>query len=400
VRPIIINYFFSFSKKICVHISPNGENNKWRGLPTTLINSIEKMMNSFWWGHGRTSQRGIHWMSWEKLSAPKIHEGMGFKDLSVFNFAMLGKQGWKFVAEADSLVTRIFKARYFPNDTFLTAKIGHNPSYVWRSIMGARFIVRGGAKWSIGSGASIPILNEPWLTNGECIRSDIPGAHFVSNLNINSLMNLHDKSWHEHAVRQVFSVDIAEKILHTPLIPQVDGDRIIWKAERNGRYSVRSAYMLCVSELVDSSYLWRPGYWTGIWNLKVPPKVKNLLWRIYRGCLPTRVRLLDKGVNCPTNCASCDSTHEDLAHVFFACPFATQVWNRTGLWGSIQYALSTTSSATYAIFSILQELSVDLLQRFATVLWSIWKHRNLKVWDDVTETSALVVERARTMVVD
>jgi len=169
-------------------------------LPTTLINSIEKMMNSFWWGHGRTSQRGIHWMSWEKLSAPKIHGGMGFKDLSVFNLAMLGKQGWKFITEADSLVTRIFKARYFPNGTFLTAKIGHNPSYVWQSIMGARFIVRGGAKWSIGSGASIPILNEPWLTNGECIRSDIPGAHFVSNLNINSLMNLHDKSGHEHAV--------------------------------------------------------------------------------------------------------------------------------------------------------------------------------------------------------
>ena len=169
-------------------------------LPTTLINSIEKMMNSFWWGHGRTSQRGIHWMSWEKLSAPKIHGGMGFKDLSVFNLAMLGKQGWKFITEADSLVTRIFKARYFPNGTFLTAKIGHNPSYVWQSIMGARFIVRGGAKWSIGSGASIPILNEPWLTNGECIRSDIPGAHFVSSLNINSLMNLHDKSGHEHAV--------------------------------------------------------------------------------------------------------------------------------------------------------------------------------------------------------
>ena len=89
-----------------------------------------------------------------------------------------------------------------------------------------------------------------------------------------------------------------------------------------------------------------------------------------------------------------------MAHVFFACPFATQVWNRTGLWGSIQHALSTTSSATNAIFSILQVLFVDLLQRFATVLWSIWKHRNLKVWDDVTETSASVVEGARTMVVD
>jgi len=84
--------------------------------------------------------------------------------------------------------------------------------------MRARFIVRGGAKWSIGSGASIPILNEPWLPNGECIRSDIPGANFVTNFNINSLMSLHDKSWNEHTVRQVFSVDLANKILHTPQI--------------------------------------------------------------------------------------------------------------------------------------------------------------------------------------
>jgi len=247
------------------------------------------VMYYFWWGHGRTSQWGIHWMSWEKLSAPKIHGGMGCKDLSTFNLAMLGKQGWKFITEPDSLVTHIFKAHYFPTGTFLTAQIGHNPSYVWQSIMRARFIVRGGAKWSIGSGASILIINEPWLPNGECICSDIPGAHSVSNFTINSLMNLHDKSWNKHTVRQVFSVDIADKILLTPLIPQVDVDRVIWKAEQNRRYFVCSGYMLCVLELVDSSYLWRPGYWTGIWNLKVPPKVKNLILRIYRGCLPTRV---------------------------------------------------------------------------------------------------------------
>jgi len=49
------------------------------------------MMNSFWWGHGKTTQRGIHWMNWEKLSAQKMHGGMGFKDLSAFNLAMLGK---------------------------------------------------------------------------------------------------------------------------------------------------------------------------------------------------------------------------------------------------------------------------------------------------------------------
>ena len=194
-------------------------------------------------------------MNWEKLSAPKIHGGMGFKDLTAFNLAMLGKQGWKFITEPDSLVACIYKARYFPSHSYLMAQIWHNPSYVCHNILNVRFIVRGGARWGIGSGASISILNEPWLSNGESIPRDIQGAHFVQNFTINNLMNLYDKRWNEQVVRQVFSTDIADKILHTPLISQVDEDKIIWKAERNGRYSMHSAYRLCVSELVDSSHL-------------------------------------------------------------------------------------------------------------------------------------------------
>jgi len=73
-------------------------------------------------------------------------------------------------------------------------------------------------------------------------------------------VNLYDKSWNEYMVRQVFSADIANQILHTPLISQVQEDKILWKAKKNGRYSVRSACKLCVSELIDSSCNWRPRY--------------------------------------------------------------------------------------------------------------------------------------------
>lgn len=70
------------------------------------------------------------------------------------------------------------------------------------------------------------------------------------------------------------------------------------------------------------------------------------------------------------------------------------------MWDTIQHVLSATGSATSAIFSLLETLSAALCQRLASVLWSIWKHRNLRVWDDVTESSAAVVDRAHNLVVD
>lgn len=369
-------------------------------LPSNIISTIEKMMNAFWWGHGGSNNRGIHWLSWEKFSMHKTNGGMGFKDLTAFNLAMLGKQAWKFMTEPHTLASRIFKARYFPNNTFLTASLGHNPSYAWRSILKARFIVRGGSRWCIGSGRSIPIIDEPWLGNGAKLDINIANAHLLRNFGVDSLIHTHSKTWNVEVIHQVFDDASAAAILQTPLIEQVTEDALIWKVERNGLYSVKSAYRLCVEELIDTVHLRKAGYWSGIWKLKVPPKIKNLIWRMCRGCLPTRVRLQDKGVQCPMNCVVCDGPSEDLHHVFFDCSFAVQVWIRAGMWEKIQQACTNSNCATDLIFLLVQELSRDASQHFAALLWSMWKHRNLKLWQDVSETVAQVVDRAVHLVED
>jgi len=86
-------------------------------LPDSVCQSIERAMNRYWWGTG--SERGIHWMAWDRMCAPKKFGGLGFKDLKAFNLAMLGKQAWPFLISPHSLVARIYKARYFPKSSFI-----------------------------------------------------------------------------------------------------------------------------------------------------------------------------------------------------------------------------------------------------------------------------------------
>ncbi|CAJ2649711.1 unnamed protein product [Trifolium pratense] len=263
-------------------------------IPGSLIDAIEKMMNSFWWGHGGSNNKGIHWLAWDKLSVHKNKGGMGFKDLTAFNIAMLGKQGWKFQSSPNSLVSRLFKARYFPHSNFLASSLGHNPSYVWRSISSAKFLVRAGARWCIGSGENISILGEPWIQGGTLISASNPSVMHLQNIKVKHLISNTTKEWDSHVINNIFDQGTADAILRTPLFQQVTSDKLVWKAEKKGNYTVKSAYRLCVEELLDTSHLSRPGFWSGIWRLKVPPKVKNLLWRICRGCFPTRARLRDK----------------------------------------------------------------------------------------------------------
>ena len=106
-------------------------------IPANIIHSIESMLANFWWG-GQGNNQKIHWCSWPKLNQPKKEGGMGFRNLSAFNEAMLAKQGWRLVIDNSSLLARSMKARYYSNSDFLATTLHGNPSFSWRSIVGAR----------------------------------------------------------------------------------------------------------------------------------------------------------------------------------------------------------------------------------------------------------------------
>ena len=120
-------------------------------FPSSFCDEIRSLIAQFWWGQ-KNGERKIHWVAWKKLCRSKGEGGLGFRDMKMFNWALLGKQAWRLVTHYGSLIEQILKAKYYPYSSFMTAELGSNPSYTWRGIWEARWVLRRGVRWRVGDG--------------------------------------------------------------------------------------------------------------------------------------------------------------------------------------------------------------------------------------------------------
>ena len=92
-------------------------------LPKGLCEQINATVRKFWWGC-KAGERKTCWVSWSEMTKPRYMGGLGFRDVELFNLALLARQAWRILQSPESLSSRILKARYFPNKDFLSAELG------------------------------------------------------------------------------------------------------------------------------------------------------------------------------------------------------------------------------------------------------------------------------------
>ena len=131
-------------------------------LPDSLCQQIESMISRFFW-KGDASKKGIHWLSWKKLCKSKPEGGLGFRDFSAFNRALVAKNWWRLLKCPNSMLGRVFRAVYYPEGNILTSKLGYRPSYAWTSISKSKKMFQEGGRWKVGNGAMINIWNDKWI---------------------------------------------------------------------------------------------------------------------------------------------------------------------------------------------------------------------------------------------
>jgi hypothetical protein len=83
-------------------------------------------------GGGKNGERKVAWVPWNSMTMPKYRDGLGFKDIEIFNLSILARQVWRIVNDQEALTSRILKVLYYPNSDILNADLGSSPSQIWQ----------------------------------------------------------------------------------------------------------------------------------------------------------------------------------------------------------------------------------------------------------------------------
>ena len=354
-------------------------------IPVVVCESQRKAIANFWWGT-EGGRKKMHWRSWEWFSTPKSLGGMGFRDLTLFNQAMLGRQCWRLLTDPSSLCARVLKGRYFPDGDFWDAPQPRASSYTWRSICFGMKLVKEGILWKVGNGRKIKMLTDNWIPNFK------PGsfrllAPVPAGATVDFLLSDDDHcSWNTDTVHSIFEEEVANQILQIPISRRVSEDFMSWPFTRFGEYSVASAYNLARTEKFYMDRSKQGGgsssttadecvFWKKLWAIKAPGKMKTNLWRMAHDCLPSEVQLCKRHITTSAACTYCNRD-ESIEHAVLFCPFACEVWREIKLVYNLHLLRRFFTCPKAWLYDFMLN-STDKEKMILTVtVWHIWTTRN------------------------
>ena len=364
-------------------------------LPKSILNDIEKVCRNFFWGQ-KGEERKMSWVAWEKMYGAKKDGGMGFRNMQIFNKAMLAKQAWRVMNRSDTLMARVLKGKYYPKCSFWEAKASSNMSYTWRSILGAREVIEMGARRIIGNGATINIWKDPWvmtLPKG-CVAS-LPSADEGCPQVVRELWQ--NREWNMGLLGSLFSHDeiAAIRRLQVPMFDSVD--KWAWQHSKDGEFTVRSAYYMLLKEEKDnqaaSSRRRDTFEWKRIWEAKLPPKIKHFAWRAVNEGLAVSTQLVKRGVDMETRCKMCGEKEESVLHALVTCAEAKRAWYLSPL--RLEFVGDESRSFMAWCNSLHEKVrDMDWWTIFWSICWGLWLRRNGWVCESKQKRIEEVIQRA------
>ncbi|KAL0008579.1 hypothetical protein SO802_010081 [Lithocarpus litseifolius] len=258
-----------------------------------------------------------------------------------------------------------------------------NGSFAWKSILKGRDVISKGVQWRVGNGAMIRIYHDSWLPDPYNKRVVSPRDFLGNKALVFVLIDKEHRCWLPEAIDNIFLPHEATAIKSIPLSLRECEDKMFWPHFPDGNFSVRSAYRILMEEELKESP--SPSdlsptkrIWKGIWSLRVPNRVKTLLWRAGTDSLPSKANLLKRRVLTDDLCPSCNLKSETSFHALWSCTELSSFWETKFAW------LINLSKDCNSFVEVIQlcQANDDLFELFAMTVSLLWTHRNhLRVGD-------------------
>ncbi|KAL6961204.1 hypothetical protein U1Q18_052490 [Sarracenia purpurea var. burkii] len=283
----------------------------------------------------------------------------------------------------------------------MEAKLGYQPYFVWRSLLLGREILERGMIWRVAKGDNIKIYSDRWIPRQKSLKIFSPPILGREKLVKELLQD--DLQWDERKIRENFLLEDADAILALPICANERNDQLIWFHTKDGKYTVKTGYWLA-REMEEENSNRRIDYgqssqqtgnwWTGLWNLVIPPKIKIFLWRAYKNALPTSARLSSKNIPMQPTCRRCGDAEETIEHLLMSCKKTVELWTKANLRCLLKLRRGMFHNWTREII-----LTKDMKTSgwFAIIAWTIWNERNSFVFTGKSTLVESAITRAKDL---
>ena len=211
-----------------------------------ICQKLTSTIARFWWSSGE--KKGLHWYSWDRVSVPKREGGLGFKDLEVFNQALLSKQVWRIMQYPNCLMARMLRARYFSDGDIIKATLKKKASYAWKSILYGRDLITKGLRYIVGNGDLVNMWTDPWITDpwipDHPPRPPRARDILVDGEKVKEYLDVNRGRWNEQKLREMVVDEDVDRILAIRISPVATQDLLGWHYNEDGLYTVKSGYWL------------------------------------------------------------------------------------------------------------------------------------------------------------
>lgn len=197
--------------------------------------------------------------------------------------------------------------------------------------MATQGVVRKGIRWQVGDGANIRVWCDRWvprLSTYMVVSLEMPSTQVAL---LKDLINKDSFECDVELVNRCFNAKDASAILGIPLSLFGKRNRLIWVANKSGKFSVKSAYAFAYEEKLEqnrgdclnASLCKR--VWRCIWQLKLPHKLRHFAWKVGRNILATKDNLKRRKIIKDDTCVLCGQLEETTCHLLWFCKHTREV---------------------------------------------------------------------------